>query len=157
MKIDWTKLLISVVGCELIGILGTFFTASAIPTWYATLDKPFFAPPNWIFGPVWTLLYFLMGISLYIIWTSKSKKTVKKTAISFFLVQLALNFIWSPLFFGLRSPLLGLIDIVAMWAFIVLTIKKFYPISKTAAYLLYPYIAWVSFATVLNAAILFLN
>lgn len=152
-----SKLILSVIGCELIGLLGTPFTISAIPNWYATLNKPFFAPPNWIFGPVWTLLYLLMGIAFYLIWKQGWQKKKVKTAGQFFLAQLALNFIWTPIFFGLRAPLLGLIVIVAMWILIAITIKKFYPLSKSACYLLIPYLAWVSFATLLNAAIVLLN
>lgn len=151
------KLVVSVIGCELVGFLGTPFTISSIPTWYATLNKPFFAPPNWIFGPVWTLLYFLMGVSFYLIWKQDFKKKKVKTAGLFFLAQLTLNFIWSPIFFGLQAPLLGLIVIVAMWVLIVMTMKKFYPLSKLAYYLLVPYLLWVSFATILNAAIVMLN
>lgn len=154
---DLPKLIISVVGCELVGFLGTPFTISAIPTWYSTLNKPFFAPPNWIFGPVWTLLYFLMGVAFYLIWSQSWKKKKVKTASLFFLTQLGLNFIWSPIFFGLKAPLLGLIVIVAMWTLIVMTMKKFYPLSKLAFYLLVPYLVWVSFASILNAAIMFLN
>lgn len=154
---DLSKLIISVIGCELVGLLGTPFTISAIPTWYATLNKPFFAPPNWIFGPAWTLLYLLMGAAFYLIWKQGWKKKSVKTAGMFFLGQLALNFIWSPIFFGLRAPLLGLIVIVAMWALIVMTMKKFYPLSRLAFYLLIPYLLWVSFATILNAAIVVLN
>lgn len=154
---DWPKLIASVIGCELVGFLGTPFTISAIPTWYATLNKPFFAPPNWLFGPAWTLLYFLMGVAFYLIWKQGWQK--KKIAIAgkYFLAQLALNFIWSPIFFGLRAPMLGLIVIVAMWALIVMTMKKFYSLSKLAFYLLVPYLLWVSFATILNAAIVVLN
>lgn len=151
------KLLISVIGCELVGILGTPFTVATIPSWYATLEKPFFAPPNWLFGPAWTLLYFLMGASFYLIWKQNSKTKKAQIAKKFFFAQLFLNFIWSPLFFGLRSPLLGLIDIVALWILIILTIYKFHPLSKLAAYLLIPYLLWVTFATSLNGAILFLN
>jgi tryptophan-rich sensory protein len=151
------KLLISVVGCELVGILGTPFTAAAIPSWYATLEKPLFAPPNWLFGPAWTLLYFLMGVAFYLIWQQNTKSKKVQTAQKIFCAQLFLNFIWSPLFFGLKSPLLGLIVIVALWGLILLTIYKFYPLSKWAAYLLIPYLLWVTFATSLNAAILILN
>lgn len=157
MPKDPLKLLVCIVGCELVGILGTPFTISAIPTWYASLNKPFFAPPNWLFGPAWTLLYFLMGVSFYLILQKNRKKKVVKTAIHFFLAQLVLNFLWSPIFFGLRSPLLGLITIVALWLLIIITMKKFYPLSKAAFYLLIPYLLWVSFATVLNAAIVVLN
>ncbi len=154
---DLPKLIISVIGCELVGFLGTPFTISAIPTWYATLHKPFFAPPNWIFGPVWTLLYFLMGVAFYLIWKQGWKKKKVKMAGMYFLAQLALNFLWTPIFFGLRAPLPGLIVIVAIWVFIVMTMKKFYPLSRLAFYLLVPYLLWVSFATLLNAAIVVLN
>lgn len=154
---DLNKLIISVVGCELVGLLGTPFTISAIPTWYANLNKPFFAPPNWLFGPVWTLLYFLMGVSLYLIWKQGLEKKKVKTAVIYFLAQLGLNFVWSPIFFGLRAPLIALIIITAMWVLIVITIKIFYPLSKWAAYLLVPYLLWVSFALLLNAAITLLN
>lgn len=154
---DFFKLLGLIIVCELVGLLGTPFTINSIPTWYATLNKPFFSPPNWIFGPVWTLLYFLMGVSFYLILKKGWKKKPVKNATKFFIAQLVVNFLWSPIFFGLRSPLLGLITIVLMWILIVLTIKKFYPLSKLAAYLLIPYLLWVSFATILNASILFLN
>ncbi len=154
---DLPKLIVSVIGCELVGFLGTPFTISAIPTWYTTLNKPFFAPPNWIFGPVWLLLYFLMGVAFYLIWKQGWQKKKVKTAGLFFLAQLALNFVWSPIFFGLRATLLGLIVIVMMWVLIVMTMKKFRPLSKLAFYLLVPYLLWVSFATMLNAAIVILN
>lgn len=154
---DWPKLLISIIGCELVGILGTPFTITAIPNWYATLQKPFFAPPNWLFGPAWTLLYFLMGVSFFLIWRQGLKKKQIRAASKYFFAQLALNFIWSPIFFGLRFPELGLVVIIAMWFLILLTMKKFYPLSKVAFYLLIPYLAWVSFATLLNAAIVILN
>lgn len=151
------KFLISIIVCELVGIVSTPFTISAIPTWYATLIKPTFSPPNWIFGPVWTFLYFLMGLSVYLIWIQGWNKKKVKTAMQFFFIQLAINFIWSPIFFGLRSPLLGLITIVILWVSILLTMRKFYPLSKLAFYLLVPYLLWVSFATILNAAIAILN
>ncbi len=154
---EFAKLILYVVGCELVGILGTPFTIAAIPNWYANLNKPFFAPPNWIFGPAWTLLYFMMGVSIYLILKQGKKKKKVRTATMYFLAQLLLNFLWSPIFFGLKSPLLGLITIVSMWILIIMTMKKFYPISKLAFYLLVPYILWVSFATLLNGAILILN
>lgn len=154
---DLPKLLISVVGCELVGFLGTPFTISAIPTWYTTLNKPFFAPPNWIFGPVWTLLYLLMGVAFYLIWKQGWQKKRIATAGKYFLLQLGLNFIWSPIFFGLKAPLLGLIVIMAMWVLIVMTMKKFHPLSRLAFYLLVPYLLWVSFVTLLNGAIVILN
>lgn len=161
------KLIISIIGCELAGILGSIFTITSIPTWYATLDKPSFAPPNWIFGPVWTLLYFLMGISFFLIWKLDGQKSTSKSSPStekrlslvkkYFLAQLVLNFIWSPVFFGLKSPSLALFIIIALWVAIILTMKKFYPLSKPASYLLLPYLLWVSFATLLNAGIVFLQ
>lgn len=151
------RLVITIVGCELVGILGGLFTAPAIRTWYAYLAKPSFSPPNWIFGPVWTVLYFLMGIAAYLIWTRSGTKKKVQTALRIFIAQLTFNFLWSILFFGLRSPLLALIDIFILWALIVWTMKSFHPLSKTAAYLLVPYLVWVSFATVLNWAIVMLN
>ena len=150
------KLATSVVLCELVGILGAPATISAIPTWYAFLTKPFFSPPNWVFGPVWTLLYFLMGISFYLIWRQGWKKDTK-IAGKYFFAQLTLNFLWTFLFFGLKSPILGLIDILALLVLIVLTMKKFYPLSRTSFYLLVPYVLWVGFATALNIAIVVLN
>lgn len=152
-----TKFLLAVVGCEVVGILAIPFTRAAIPTWYATLEKPFFSPPNWIFGPIWTLLYFLMGISLYLIWQAKGTKITKQTALTYFGIQLFLNFLWSPLFFGLHATIFALIDILVLIYFVVRTILAFGKISKTAAGLLIPYLLWISFATLLTIAIVFLN
>ncbi|MBD3279171.1 MAG: tryptophan-rich sensory protein [Candidatus Pacebacteria bacterium] len=154
---DLSKLISSIIACQLVGILGSVFTVSSIPTWYVNLNKPFFAPPNWVFGSVWTILYFMMGVSFYLIWKQGGPKQKTRTAIKYFLSQLGLNFIWSPVFFGLRSPALALLVIVIMWVLIVLTIKKFYPLSQWAAYLLIPYLLWVSFAASLNSAIVLLN
>lgn len=151
------RLIIAVLGCELVGIVGGLVTASAIPAWYETLNKPVFAPPNWLFAPAWTLLYALMGVAFYLIWRQGWQKRKVRVAGKYFLLQLALNFIWSPIFFGLRSPLLALLVIVALWVLIILTIRHFRPLSKWAAYLLLPYLLWVSFATLLNAAIVVLN
>lgn len=149
------QLILSIGICLGAGILGSFFTISAIPTWYVTLNKPFFSPPNFVFGPVWTTLYILMGISLYLVWTSKGK--FKKKAINLFLLQLGLNALWSIMFFGMKNPTLALVDIIALWITIFLTIKAFQPISKLAANLLVPYILWVSFASLLNLMIVILN
>jgi translocator protein len=123
---------------------------SAIPTWYAALNKPFFSPPNWIFGPVWTLLYIMMGYSLYLVWVRRKVPTI-------FWIQLFLNFIWSIIFFGMKNPTLALVNIIVLWIAIVLTIKAFSKIDKLASRLLWPYLAWVSFATFLNLAIVLLN
>jgi tryptophan-rich sensory protein len=150
------KLIISIVTCQLAGIIGALFTTPAIPTWYATLVKPSFNPPSWLFGPAWTILYILMGISLYLIWTKKTQIN-KKSALIIFSLQLILNSLWSILFFGLKNPLLAFFEIIAMWLVILATIVKFYPISKKASYLLIPYILWVSFASVLNLFIVRLN
>lgn len=149
------KLFIAVSVSEFVGILGSVFTISVIPTWYAALTKPALNPPAWIFGPVWTTLYLLMGISLWLIWKNDSKE--KNRAIWLFAVQLALNAIWSPIFFGVQSVSSALAIIVLLWIAIVLTILMFRKISKTAAWLLVPYIAWVSFASYLNYMLWVLN
>lgn len=144
------KLILSIGLCLGAGIVGSFFTISAIPNWYSTLNKPVFSPPNWIFGPVWTILYILMGISLYLVWQ-------KKKIPSIFWVQLILNALWSIIFFGMQNPLLAMVDIIALWIAIILTIKAFYKISKPSVYLLIPYLLWVSFALILNYSIWVLN
>lgn len=151
------KLIGWVIGCELVGIIGSIFTVSAIPTWYALLNKPWFAPPNWLFGPVWTALYAGMGVAGYLLWELAQNKKKAKIARKFFAAQLLLNFIWTPVFFGLRSPELGLCVILPMWLAIVLTIRSSYLVSRTAACLLIPYLAWVSFASLLNGALALLN
>lgn len=156
MTKDIPKLIFSIGICLGAGVLGSFFTINSIPTWYQTLNKPFFSPPNWIFGPVWTVLYVMMGIALYLVLSVKGKVQSQK-AIKVFAVQLTLNVLWSMIFFGLRNPSLALIDIIALWIAIVLTIQAFSKINKLAANLLYPYLAWVSFATALNLAIVLLN
>lgn len=138
------------------GIIGSIFTFSSIPTWYATLNKPQFSPPNWVFGPVWTTLYVMMGVSAYFVYNNQKER--KPSAIlSIFYIQLILNAAWSIMFFGFRSPIYGLITIIALWISIVFTIGKFYTVSKKAALLLVPYMAWVTFASVLNYFIWILN
>lgn len=155
MPIKIPKLLLSIGLCFGAGIVGSFFTVSAIPTWYATLNKPSFSPPNWVFGPVWTVLYILMGISLYLVWISKSK--AKQHALNLFFVQLGLNALWSIVFFGLHSPFLALLTIIVLWAMIILTMRAFLKINKISGWLLVPYLVWVSFATYLNYSIWALN
>lgn len=150
------KLLTSEVVSLAAGGIGSLATVSNIPTWYAALEKPFFNPPNWVFGPVWTILYLLMGYSLYLIWTAPYAGS-KKWAYVTFGIQLVLNTMWSLVFFGLHAPWSGVIIIVLLLASIAATIKLFWPISKTAAYLLLPYVAWVTFATCLNTAVAWLN
>lgn len=153
----YLKLIIFIIICEAVGLAGIPFTLSSIPTWYAGLNKPTFSPPNWVFGPVWTVLYLMMGVSAYLVWEKGLKSKKVKTALYYFFAQLILNMIWSMLFFGLRSPILGFINIVLLWMVIVLTILKFYKISKLATYLLIPYLLWVSSASILNFSILILN
>ena len=150
---NWIKLVIALVICQLAGIIGSIFTSPNIGAWYATLIGPSFAPPNWIFGPVWITLFVLMGISLYLVWKEKKNKI----AISLFFIQLGLNVLWSFFFFGLQNPLLALIELVILWVFILLTILYFFKISKLSGYLMLPYIIWVSFAFVLNLGFVILN
>jgi len=147
------KFLFAVILCEGAGIIGSFFTTPAIGSWFVTLPKPSFNPPNWVFAPVWTLLFFLMGISLYLIWNEKQKGKNIQTAILVFFQQLSLNVLWSALFFGMHNPALAFIEIIVLWFAILMTIFYFAKISKTAAWLLVPYILWVSFAAFLNFSI----
>ncbi|HSX49129.1 MAG TPA: TspO/MBR family protein [Candidatus Saccharimonadales bacterium] len=125
--------------------------------WYETLNKPFFTPPSWLFAPAWTILYILIGISGFLIFRKGMKKKNVKRAMGFFLLQLGLNFFWSPVFFGAHQILLSLVIIVFLWYFIYKTIKLFAEIDKRASYLLYPYLVWVSFATLLNLSFFILN
>ena len=148
-----------ILACELAGILGSIFTIQSIPTWYATLIKPSFAPPNWLFAPVWTILYALMGIAAFLVWEKKqgAKKLRATAALNMFCIQLILNALWSVVFFGLRSPLLGLIIILLMLFTIALTMRRFYFVDRRAFWLMVPYILWVGFATLLNFYIFALN
>jgi len=154
---NWLKITISIILCQLAGIVGSFFTVSAIKEWYAFLQKPSFSPPNWLFGPVWVTLYTLMGISLFLIWKKGLDKEKIKNAFNLFLIHLIFNAAWSIIFFGMRNILGGFIEIIIMLILIIILIKKFYKIEKLAAYLLIPYLIWVSFATFLNLNILILN
>jgi len=156
-KFQIQKLLISLVWPFIAGGIGALFTTPSINNWYMSLSKPPFNPPNWIFQPVWTVIYILLGLSFFIIWTHKGESKFKKKAIRLFITQLILNSLWSIIFFGLKSPILAGLEIIYLWIVIFLTIKYFYKISKTAAYLLIPYIAWVTFAAFLNFSIVLLN
>ena len=153
---DILKLVTSIILCQLAGFLGSLFTTPAIPTWYVTLNKPSFTPPNWIFSPVWISLFILMGISLFFVWRRQGHPKLK-IALVFFFIQLLLNILWSAAFFGLKSPLLGLMDIILLWIAILFTILNFFKVSKFAGVLLIPYLLWVSFATLLNFSLWFLN
>ena len=158
-KNSYLKLILSILICQGVGLLGSIFTTkiSCVGTgcldknccdlWYQNLIKPSFTPPDWVFSPVWIFLYLLMGISLYLIWKKKSKKKI-----GYFYIWPAafLNFLWPALFFGMHNIKLAFIEIFLLWAAILLTIIFFYKISKIAAYLLIPYLLWVSFAIILN-------
>lgn len=153
-----TKILIVIVTCLAIGYFSGIVTRSAILDWYPTLIKPSFNPPNWIFAPVWSMLYIMMGVAAGLVWDriDYDKETVKK-ALVIFAVQLALNALWSYLFFGLHNPMLAGLEIIVLWLMIYETYIQFAKINKIAGYLFIPYLAWVSFAAVLNASIWWLN
>ena len=150
------RLLICILICQMAGIIGGIFTRHSVNTWYATLNKPSFTPPGWIFGPVWISLYLLMAISLFIIWQSRALN-LKTSAILLFILQLILNAMWSALFFGLRSPVGGFIDIVFLLIAIIITAVIMGKINIYAGLLMIPYILWVSFAAVLNFFIMRMN
>lgn len=139
------------------GAIGSVFTIAAIPTWYATLQKPSFTPPSWAFGPVWTMLYILMGIALFLVVRNGMGTAPVRRATGIFAAQIGANALWSFLFFGMRSPLLGLFDIVLLDILVVGTILAFYRVSRPAAWLLVPYFCWLCIATALNTAVWVLN
>jgi tryptophan-rich sensory protein len=143
--------------CFLAAAVGSAFTALSVNTWYAGLAKPLFTPPGWFIGVVWTVLFLLMGISLFLVLEMDRDRPEVKWGISLFSIQLGLNVIWSFLFFGLRSPLLALLGIFLLWGSIAATLLQFLKISRPAAYLLIPYLVWVTIAAILNAGILLLN
>ena len=155
MKSIVAKIIVCILICTALGFLSGFSTADSISNWFQYVKKPSWNPPNWLFAPVWTALYILMGISVALIWHSKA--TNKSQAIWLFVIQFILNLCWSLIFFNLHQTGWAFVEIIVMLIFIVLTIISFYKIDKTAAYLLLPYICWVSFATVLNGSIWFLN
>jgi len=157
MKKDLIKLILSLLFCQLAGFIGSLVTAPSIPIWYASLEKPSFSPPNWVFSPVWITLYALMGISLYLLWREDRTEPKVKIALFFFIIQLILNVSWSMVFFGLRLPFLAFLEIILLWAVILLTILTSLKVSKVAGYLLFPYLLWVAFAAVLNYFLWFLN
>ena len=153
-----TRILTVVVTCLAIGYFSGLVTRSSIETWYPTLVKPSFNPPNWVFAPVWSMLYCMMGVAAGLVWNRIDfEKEVVKKALILFAVQLALNALWSYLFFGLMNPMLAGLEIVILWLMIYETYIQFAKINKIAGYLMLPYLLWVSFATVLNASIWWLN
>jgi len=149
-KIRLNILIPMLILCLSAGAVGTFFTAFSVRGWYAALNKPFFNPPDWVFSLVWTALYLMMGMALYEIWITKSKKKYKSDGLRLFFLQLILNTGWSVIFFGWKMPLLALVEIMILWVMILFTILNFYPVKKSAAYLLIPYLVWVFFAIILN-------
>lgn len=151
------KLLLCVIVVMVLGAAGGFLTAGAIPGWYATLEKPPGTPPNPVFGPVWTVLYLMIGISLARVWHFATPGPRKRGALVRFFIQMGLNLAWTPLFFGAHLVAVALATIVALWVMILLTILSFKPLDRPAAWLLLPYLAWVSYATYLNAGFLILN
>lgn len=152
------KIVIALVICLMVGYSASVVTRPSVESWYPTLVKPAFNPPNWIFMPVWTLLYILMAVAAGLVWDKiKEQNQEVKVALGFFLIQLTLNAIWSYIFFGLKNPMLALIEIALLWLMIYETYLKFTKINKTAGYLLIPYMAWVAFAGILNASIWWLN
>lgn len=151
------KISLSMFVCLMTGVLGSYTTRDSLNTWYADLAKPFFVPPNWAFGVVWPILYAMVGISIFMIWSKGTAERQVRFALGLFALQLVLNGLWTPMFFGLRMIALALIEIVLLWMVILVTTRAFWRISKTAAYLLFPYLAWVSFAIALNASLWHLN
>lgn len=153
-----TRILVVVVTCLVVGYFSGMVTRSAITTWYPTLVKPSFNPPNWIFAPVWSMLYVMMGVAAGLVWDKMdSDKVLVKKALVLFAVQLALNALWSYLFFGLKNPMLAGLEIIILWLMIYETYIQFNKVNKIAGFLFLPYLAWVSFAMVLNASIWWLN
>lgn len=152
-----SRILIAVAICLLVGFLAGFATQSSVATWYTTLNKPSFNPPNWVFGPVWTVLYILMGIAAGMVWARGVYHKWVKTALYHFGFQLMFNALWSIVFFGFKQPFWALMVILTLLILLTLTIKWFRVISRTAAWLLVPYLLWVCFASVLNYSIWTLN
>ena len=157
MKKQFPYIAISVVICLLVGFLSGFATQSSVDNWYATLNKPDFNPPNWIFGPVWTVLYIMMGVAAGIVWSKGLHHIWVKTALYHFSFQLIFNAMWSVVFFGFQELFWAMLVILVLLALILLTMRSFQVVSKTAAFLLIPYFLWVSFATLLNYKIWMMN
>jgi len=154
---DILKLVISLLVCQGAGFLGSLATTNSIPNWYKNLVKPSFTPPSWVFGPAWITLYVMMGIALFLVWRRGAAAPGVKAALILFFVQLALNSLWSVLFFGLHQPFWAFVEIVVLWVFILLTLIAFWRISLPAGLLLVPYLLWVTFASALNFSIWRLN
>jgi benzodiazapine receptor len=154
---DIIKLIVSLVACEGAGGIGAIFTTPAIPTWYARLKKPGFTPPNSVFGPVWITLYLLMAVSVFLVWKEGLTQDSARIAFIVFWVQLVLNILWSVAFFGLRTPIGGLVMIIFLWLAILATIILSFQVSAIAGALLIPYLIWVTIAANLNFQVWRLN
>lgn len=151
------KLIVALAVCQIAGLVASLFTTPAFAGWYAALEKPGFTPPNWVFSPVWIGLFVLMAVAAFLVWNKGFSTKGVKTALAFFGIQLLLNVLWSILFFGCRSPFLALVEIVTLWLAITVTILTFYRVSKPAAFMLVPYLLWVTFTATLSFAIFRLN
>jgi tryptophan-rich sensory protein len=151
------KLVISIIACFAAAGIGSLFTFKAIPQWYAGLKKPPYTPPNRAFGPVWTALYILMGISIFLVWQNGLAVNGVLLAFTLFWVQLVLNALWSIIFFGMKSKGGGVITIIVLWLLILATIITSFRVSGWAGALLIPYIVWVSIASYLNIGVWLLN
>ena len=156
-QLSFPKLFAAIALCEFAGAVGAIFTAPSIPIWYATLEKPLLSPPNWIFAPVWMVLYALMGIALWLVMEKDAPARAKKAAQRLFVFQLALNISWSLIFFGLHAVSAAFIELLSLWLAVLAVILAFHRISKSAAWWLTPYILWVSFALYLNLSIWLIN
>jgi tryptophan-rich sensory protein len=148
--------IVSVLIAQMAGAIGSFFTFSSVQSWYAFLEKPFFAPPDWLFAPAWITLYTLMGIAAFLVWRKRDAVKIK-SALRFYSVQLVLNALWSVIFFGMRNPGLAFVEIVVLWLLILVATLKFFKVEKIAGYLFVPYLLWVTFAAILNFAVWRLN
>ena len=153
----WLRFIVSIALPLLVGGLSGIATARGVQEWYPTLAKPPFNPPSWVFGPVWTLLYLMMGVAAFLVWQRGWKDEAVKIALAVFLLQLLLNGLWSILFFGMQSPGLAFFEIIVLWIAIGVTLVLFWRLVPLAGLLLVPYLAWVSFAAVLNGSIWMLN
>lgn len=157
MLVDVIRLIVCLAVTLGVGFAGSWFTAPAIGTWYAALRKPAFTPPDWVFAPVWTVFYAMMGVAAFLVWRAGSSSRWVAPALIAFGAQLGLNLLWSVVFFGWRQPGWAMLDIVALWVMIVVTMVLFAKVSTPACWLLAPYIAWVTFASVLNFELWRLN
>ena len=157
MKTDYAKLAISIIISHAAGIIGSVFTYPSIQAWYVNLQKPFFTPPSWLFAPAWLVLYTLMGAALYLVWMKGTRKKDVRTGMTFFGIQLALNALWSILFFGMRNPMLAFAEIIILIVAIAATMIHFRKVDIRAYYLMWPYVLWTTFAVFLNYNVWILN